>query len=139
MDQEEAPPLAHRPSVDYCSAVRIDRVSPAGRRPNPSTLFVGEVDSQIVVGEDRSSELRLTEVTFKNGARNKLHTHTTDQVLLVTAGEGIVANEHEERRVGPGDLAFIPAGERHWHGAQAGKDMTHWSILRPGKTERVGD
>jgi len=79
------------------------------------------------------------EHTFRNGARNKLHTHTTDQILIVTAGEGIVATEHEERAVRAGDVAYIPAGERHWHGAKAGMDMTHLAILGAGKTFIVAD
>ncbi len=113
--------------------MRVIRVRPAGRKPNLSEIFVGHVESQDPLGE-ASATLRLNEVTFRNGARNKLHTHTADQVLLITAGEGIVATEHEECEVAAGDLAFVPAGERHWHGARPGKDMTHWSIVSPCTT-----
>jgi quercetin dioxygenase-like cupin family protein len=28
---------------------------------------------------------------------------------------------------------LIPAGERHWHGAEDGTSMTHLSILLPGE------
>ena len=116
--------------------MRVIRVRPAGRKPNPGEIFVGRVESQDPLGE-ASAHLRMTEITFRDGARNKLHTHETDQVLLVTAGEGIVATEREEHEIAAGDLALIPAGERHWHGACPGKDMTHWSILGPGKTTIV--
>jgi quercetin dioxygenase-like cupin family protein len=81
----------------------------------------------------------LIEHTFRDGARNRLHTHTTDQILIVTAGEGIVATEHEERTVRAGDVAYIPAGERHWHGAKPGMDMTHFAVLGSGKTFIVAD
>ncbi len=73
-------------------------------------------------------DLRVVEVHFKGGARNRLHTHTTDQVLLITEGEGIVATRTEEREVVPGDVAYVPAGEEHWHGARPGRDMTHLAI-----------
>jgi len=116
--------------------MRIVHIRPEGRRRNPGEIFVGHVESQDPLGE-ASGRFRLTEVTFKDGARNKLHTHESDQVLLVTAGEGIVATEHEEHEIATGDLALIPAGERHWHGARPGKEMTHWSILGPGKTTIV--
>ena len=33
-----------------------------------------------------------------------------------------------------GDVAFIRAGEPHWHGAAPGADMTHWSITGQSKT-----
>ena len=101
-------------------------------------MFVGAAELRSIVG-DEARDLRLTEVTFRAGARNKLHTHTTDQILIVTAGEGIVATEHEEQPVRAGDVAYIPAGERHWHGAKPGADMTHLAVLGSGKTFVVAD
>ena len=118
--------------------MRIERPSPDKRERNADDIFVGDVDSQAVIG-DEARDLRLTEHTFRSGARNKLHTHTTDQILIVTAGEGIVATEHEERDVRAGDIAYIPAGERHWHGAKPGRDMTHLAVLGSGKTFIVAD
>jgi quercetin dioxygenase-like cupin family protein len=118
--------------------MRIERPAPDKRQRGTGDIFVGAVDSQSVVG-DEARDLRLTEITFHDGARNKLHTHTSDQILIVTAGEGIVATEHEERTVGAGDVAYIPAGERHWHGAKPGTDMTHYAILGSGKTFIVAD
>lgn len=118
--------------------MRIERPSPDKRRRGEGDIFIGEVESQPVIG-DEARDLRLREITFHNGARNKLHTHTTDQILVVTAGEGIVATEHEEHAVRAGDIAYIPAGERHWHGAKPGMDMTHYAILGAGKTFIVAD
>ena len=43
------------------------------------------------------------------------------------------------RAVSAGDVAYIPAGERHWHGAKAGSDMTHLAVLGSGKTFIVAD
>ena len=48
---------------------------------------------------------------------NVFHVHDVDQVLYVTAGEGIIATETEEITIRPGDFVVIPAGEKHWHGA----------------------
>jgi quercetin dioxygenase-like cupin family protein len=119
--------------------VRIERPTPEKRQQRAGDdIFVGRVALQTIIG-DEARDLRLTEVTFRDGARNKLHTHTTDQLLIVTAGEGIVATEHEERSVQAGDIAYIPAGERHWHGARPGTDMTHLAVLGNGKTYIVAD
>ena len=38
-----------------------------------------------------------------------------------------------------GDVAFIPAGEPHWHGAKPGHDLTHWSMTGQAQTRIVGD
>src|SRR2546430_8296550 len=53
--------------------------------------------------------------------RSTLFPYTTlfrscDQILIVTEGEGVVADEREERVVTAGDVAFIPANTKHWHG-----------------------
>jgi quercetin dioxygenase-like cupin family protein len=101
--------------------------------PSPSPIFEGTVRTQNLVAGGDAALLRVTAVTFEDGARNKLHRHTTDQVLVVTDGRGIVATEEEELRVGPGDVILIPAGERHWHGAEPGQTFTHLSILTPGE------
>jgi quercetin dioxygenase-like cupin family protein len=100
--------------------------------PDHSPIFIGDVLRQNLVADGDASLLRVTAVTFQNGARNRLHHHAVDQVLVVTHGQGIVATETEEIHVSLGDLILIPAGERHWHGAEPGQDFTHLSILTPG-------
>jgi quercetin dioxygenase-like cupin family protein len=81
----------------------------------------------------------VTAVTFENGAVNRPHRHTTDQVLVATSGSGFVAAAGEHHNLEPGEAAFIPAGTRHWHGANPGVTFTHLSILTPGHTEIVDD
>lgn len=106
--------------------MRVVRVSAADRRPSEEAIFIGRVATHVIEGSSR--DLRLIEVHFRDGARNKLHAHTTDQLLVITEGEGIVATRTERHDVRPGDVAFIPAGEEHWHGASPGHDMTHLAI-----------
>lgn len=118
--------------------MRVITVAPGGRAPDPNDIFVGLAETQSPF-DDEPRDLRLTEVTFKAGARNRLHSHTTDQILIVTGGLGIVATESEEREIAAGDVAFIPAGERHWHGARPGHDLTHWAITGAGKTFVASD
>ncbi|MCA1831110.1 MAG: cupin domain-containing protein [Actinobacteria bacterium] len=108
------------------AVMRVVRMARSGRKASAEGIFVGNVELQSVITEGK--DLRLVEVHFKDGARNKWHTHTTDQILVITEGEGIVASGNEERKVSTGDVAFIPEGERHWHGAQPGKDMTHLAM-----------
>ena len=116
----------------------MKRIAPTGRERSANPIFVGgDVDYQTIVGEEQSRELSMSEVHFKNGARNRWHVHSCDQMLVVTEGEGIVADEGEERPVTAGDVAFIPKNTKHWHGAQPGHDMTHLSILAGGKTTIV--
>src|SRR5688572_5820931 len=98
--------------------MRQFRISDLPDQPDNSPIFVGSVTKKAMVTDDNPDLLRANVVTFHYGARNKLHHHETDQLLVVTAGEGIVATESEEIHVRPGDVVHVPAGERHWHGAK---------------------
>ena len=65
-------------------------------------------------------------VTFEPGARTAWHSHPLGQTLIVIAGCGLVQHwggRIEEIR--PGDVVWIPPGEKHWHGATATNAMTH--------------
>jgi quercetin dioxygenase-like cupin family protein len=55
-----------------------------------------------------------------------------DQILVVTAGRGMVASESEEREIVAGDIVHIKAGERHWHGAKADSSMSHITVTTTG-------
>jgi len=115
--------------------MKITHIGSGTRVPATGALFIGAVEREAVVTEGDSAEVRLNVVTFKDGAVNKPHRHTFDQVLMITEGEGIVQTEGQpEQRVSVGDVIFIPAGERHWHGAAPGRTMSHLTIGVPGKT-----
>jgi len=77
---------------------------------------------------DPSRTLGLS-VTFEPGARTAWHTHPLGQTLVVTAGCGQARREGgpvEEIR--PGDVVWIPPGEKHWHGASPTTSMTHIAL-----------
>lgn len=70
--------------------------------------------------------------TFGIGGRLNWHTHDSEQILYVTEGRGIVATKEKEYVITPGCVAFIPAGEVHWHGATEESAMTHLNIQKAG-------
>jgi quercetin dioxygenase-like cupin family protein len=114
-------------------------LKPEMRKPTKSAaeIFTGDVDSFTAIGAEHSTDLRLSEIHFKSGARNRWHMHTTDQILMCTAGDGTITTEAEQHDLTPGVVVLIPANTRHWHGAKPGKNMTHWSILGPAQTRIV--
>lgn len=113
--------------------VRMDESSP---QPANRPIFLGHVESQPLLDEV-SEHVRLTVVRFSSGARTKLHTHSFEQVLLITEGRGILATETEEHVVTPGTVVVIPPGEVHRHGATDETPMAHISITTPGETTIV--
>lgn len=75
-------------------------------------------------------------VNFAPGARTVWHTHPAGQLLIVTSGQGWVQEDGKERRViNPGDVVWIAAGVKHWHGATATSPMAHiaLSYMQDGK------
>jgi len=114
------------------AGLRRTRIDRSQARPSADPIFVGPVAIQEIVNDRQAELLRVTAVTFENGARNRPHRHSTDQVLVATDGAGFVATDSEELTLDPGDAALIPANTRHWHGARPGASFTHLAILTPG-------
>ena len=118
--------------------IRIAEVAELDATSAP-LFFGGKVSRQPLVGDGASSYFNFGIVNFAAGARNKFHTHTSDQVLYVTNGTGIVATEGEEAVVKAGDTVLIPAGEKHWHGATPDTEFSHISLTHPdSQTESFG-
>ena len=106
---------------------------------NAPIFLGGKVTRQTIVGPETSKYYNFTIVRFAKGARNKFHAHTSDQILFVTEGTGIVATESQEVVIKEGDAAFIPAGEKHWHGATADSDFAHISLTSADSQTTIYD
>ena len=121
--------------------MKITRISEVPEEAAVNPLFTGgEVTRQDLVPPELVNDLNCAVVNFSTGSRNKFHAHTCDQVLVITAGIGIVATESEEREVSVGDVAHIPAGQKHWHGARKESYMSHITItLKHSTTKQLED
>jgi quercetin dioxygenase-like cupin family protein len=108
--------------------IKVDQIAKA---PWEDKLFTGPVTLQAIIGGDLSKNFLIQQVNFSKGVRNKFHTHSTEQILIVTEGKGIVATDNEEITVRPGDVIFIPAGEKHWHGAAKDSTFSHIYVMPP--------
>jgi quercetin dioxygenase-like cupin family protein len=98
-------------------------------------LFTGgPVTRQTLLTPEASKDFNLGIVNFGPGARNKMHTHSSDQVLFVTAGKGIIATETEQQVIVPGDVVHIPSEEKHWHGATPDSAFSHIALTAKGST-----
>jgi quercetin dioxygenase-like cupin family protein len=113
--------------------MKIVKVKGVKAEESTDKIFKGKVSVQRILG-DSEKELRVIVVNFNRGAVNIFHTHTFDQVLYVTEGKGIVATEDKEVMVTPGTIIFIPAGEKHWHGATKDSSFSHIAVMPPGRT-----
>lgn len=111
------------------SPMTLHRAGSHPSQPGPADWFTGTVRIDPAFQAEAPGRVAGARVTFEPGARTNWHTHPLGQTLLVTSGLGRVQREGgpvEEIR--PGDVVWIPAGERHWHGASAETAMTHLAI-----------
>jgi quercetin dioxygenase-like cupin family protein len=117
-------PAAAGPPENFTGAVRVGS---RFQRPAPARVGGGVV-------------------TFEPGARTNWHTHPLGQTLIVVSGSGLVQSEGGAvETMQSGDVVWIPAGTKHWHGASPTTGMAHVAIAESldGKSvewlEKVSD
>jgi len=112
---------------------------------NPTTLpsdpgspeyFAGTVTlRKMAVGPDVAPN-KIFRVEFAPGARTNWHTHTGVQILFVAEGRCRFQQAGGPvTEAGAGQAIFIPAGEKHWHGAPPDAPMAHVALNIDFETE----
>ncbi len=117
--------------------MEVKRIGSQSSNKGSPQYFTGVVRIDPLFEAPAPARVVGASVTFEPGARTAWHTHPLGQTLIVTAGCGRVQREGgpvEEIR--PGDVVWIPPGEKHWHGAAPTTAMTHIAIQEKldGKT-----
>ena len=87
---------------------------------------------------DPTKTVFLANVTFSPACRNNWHIHHAKsgggQLLLCTDGLGWYQEAGKPAQaLHPGDVVTIPAGVKHWHGAQKDSWFSHIAIECPGE------
>jgi 4-carboxymuconolactone decarboxylase len=97
--------------------------------PGAPTNFTGHAQVEQLFAARDGSRVTGGIVTFQPGARSVWHTHPVGQILIVTAGTGLVQQWGTAiRTIKVGDVVWIPAGVKHWHGASTTSAVTHIAI-----------
>ena len=95
----------------------------------PEAWFTGTVRIDAPFQASEPASVGGATVTFEPGARTAWHTHPLWQTLIVTQGRGWLQEWGKAAEVlNQGDIAWIPPGVKHWHGASAQTAMTHIAI-----------
>ena len=99
-------------------------------RQGPAENFTGSVRVDQQFQAKAPGRVLGARVTFDPGARTAWHSHPLGQTLVVTNGVGRVQRWGDPvDEIRPGDLVWIPAGQKHWHGASPTAAMTHIAIV----------
>ncbi|MFV0680051.1 cupin domain-containing protein [Ottowia sp.] len=108
------------------------QIAPAGSTPSRlggSQNFVGHVTVDMAQVGQSGQHGSVGMVDFAPGARTAWHVHPVGQLLIVTDGKGWVQEQGQPRReIKAGDVVWIDADVKHWHGAASANGMRHWAV-----------
>jgi len=120
--------LLAAPSTE-AQKIDITRGGSRAVRPGPTANFTGNVRVEMLFEALEPSHASGGSVTFAPGARTAWHSHPRGQILIVTAGTGLVQRWGDPvQEIRAGDVVRIAGGQKHWHGAAPNASMTHIAI-----------
>ena len=107
----------------------------------PNDAFAQYFVGQSYLNMLSTQGVAIGNVTFAPGCRNNWHIHHASkgggQILLCTGGRGWYQEEGQPARaLRAGDVVHIPAGVKHWHGAEADSWFIHLAVEVPGEGTR---
>ena len=110
-------------------------------RGGENTAFAQYFVGQSYLNMLSTQGVAIGNVTFAPGCRNNWHIHHASkgggQILLCTGGRGWYQEEGQPARaLRAGDVVHIPAGVKHWHGAEADSWFIHLPVEVPGEGTR---
>jgi len=120
---------AQAPSSVQGTSIEISSAETRTSNPGAPANFTGTAQVEQLFSAHGASRLTGGVVTFQPGARSAWHTHPLGQILIITAGTGLV-----QQWGGPicimktGDVVWIPAGAKHWHGASSSSFVTQMAL-----------
>jgi len=111
--------------VEQSQLITITRSGSREPTKGPAERFTGSVEIEPLFSAHDPSRVIGGSVTFQAGARTAWHTHPLGQILFVTAGSGWIQQwGGPAEEIQSGDVVWIPAGVKHWHGATRTTAMT---------------
>jgi 4-carboxymuconolactone decarboxylase len=111
-------------------AIVVTRSGDQASRQGPAENFTGAVRVDQQFQASAPGRALGARVTFEPGARTAWHSHPLGQTLIVASGVGRVQRWGDPvDEIRPGDLVWIAAGQKHWHGASPTTAMSHIAIV----------
>ena len=107
----------------------------------PNTAYAKFFKGSSYLAAISREQVSISNVTFEPGCRNNWHIHHADkgggQMLIGVAGRGWYQEEGKPAvEILPGTVIHIPAGVKHWHGAQVDCWFAHLAFEVPGENTR---
>jgi len=95
----------------------------------PNTHHIGEAWLNFLVQADDDFKYNITQATFSANSTLDWHKHTTDQVLIITEGEGYYQERGKEAVIlKKGDVIKCAKDTEHWHASTPEKKVSYLAI-----------
>lgn len=119
--------------------IRLLTLSNIEEVPAVKNNFTGDAFVKPIFSKD-SSRLSAGIVTFEAGARTAWHVHPRGQMLVILEGKGWTQQENSPViEFQKGDVVWIPAGTKHWHGASPDFSMSHLAVAPEDENQKSTD
>lgn len=116
--------------VKYLPSVQVEAQAADPKK------FTGTVVHEEILPAQTDGGMRVHRFSYEPEARSHWHVHEGEQAIYVSSGTGAMVSADEQgQRVGPGDLVYVAAGERHWHGAAPDQFFVHLAFTASGGTD----
>ena len=120
---------------DAKAAFQRKMIFPIGE---PNTAYAQYFTGNSYLAPVSREQVNISNVTFEPRCRNNWHIHHAKsgggQLLLCTDGLGWYQEAGKPAQaLHPGDVVTIPAGVKHWHGAQKDCWFSHIAVECPGE------
>ncbi len=117
------------------AAFQREMIFPIGE---PNTAYAKYFTGNSYISRVSTSQVPIANVTFEPGCRNNWHIHHATkgggQMLIGVAGRGWYQEEGKAAvEILPGTVIHIPAGVKHWHGAQSDSWFAHLAFEVEGE------
>ena len=114
------------------NTVKVFEVEPNQKESKRVTPAMGAISEG-----DQDFEACLA--VFPPGRKTTLHTHTSDQLLYIIAGKGVVGTETEQHLATPGKVFVTPKGQKHFQAAMEDCSLTFLFVLRHPNVTKMSD
>jgi len=92
---------------------------------------------ELVSGERGSESLTVADATLVPNGQAPLHTHPTEEAMVILEGEAVAWLGDDTITVTKGQTVLAPAGVKHGFTNKSGKPVRIMAIFPTGKVERT--
>ena len=114
------------------SKVKVFEVEPNQKESKRVTPAMGAIS-------EGDQDLEACIAVFPPGRITALHTHTSDQLLYIIAGKGVVGTETEQHLATPGKVFVTPKGQKHFQAAAKNSPLSFLFVLKHPNVTKMSD